>query len=154
MRPDIRQEPHQFQAQVVLQDGKRQDGSRSRRCRGHYSGGKGCRRTRPSRVTLHYHEHRLDEDLDAMHAVQRSRPGNRNIVVKARRRVGRINTSISEQRLRHLFATSEKVCAESIPATARSKREADEAATTPSSTAAPPPDCVDIDEGCTSSSRL
>uniref|UniRef100_A0AAV1T4T1 Reverse transcriptase domain-containing protein n=1 Tax=Peronospora matthiolae TaxID=2874970 RepID=A0AAV1T4T1_9STRA len=147
VRPARRPEPHQGPAQAVTLDGQRQGGSRSRRRRGHSGGGMGRRRTRPPRVTRHHREHRLDEALDAMHAVQRSEPGNRKVVAKARRRVGRINSSISQQRLRHLFETSEKVCVESILATARSKREADEAAATPASTSAPPPDCVDVEEG-------
>uniref|UniRef100_A0AAV1VNW4 Reverse transcriptase n=1 Tax=Peronospora matthiolae TaxID=2874970 RepID=A0AAV1VNW4_9STRA len=147
VRPARRPEPHQGPAQAMTLDGQRQGGSRSRRRRGHSGGGMGRRRTRPPRVTRHHREHRLDEALDAMHAVQRSEPGNRKVVAKARRRVGRINSSISQQRLRHLFETSEKVCVESILATARSKREADEAAATPASTSAPPPDCVDVEEG-------
>uniref|UniRef100_A0AAV1T701 Uncharacterized protein n=1 Tax=Peronospora matthiolae TaxID=2874970 RepID=A0AAV1T701_9STRA len=75
-----------------------------------------------------------------MHAVQRSEPGNRKVVAKARRRVGRINSSLEQQRLHHLFDTDEKVCVKSILATARSKREADEAAATSSATTAPPLD--------------
>uniref|UniRef100_A0AAV1VP33 Reverse transcriptase n=1 Tax=Peronospora matthiolae TaxID=2874970 RepID=A0AAV1VP33_9STRA len=146
VRPARRPEPHQGPAQAVTLDGQRQGGSRSRRRRGHSGGGMGRRRTRPPRVTRHHREHRLDEALDAMHAVQRSEPGNRKVVAKARRRVGRITSSISQQRLRHLFETSEKVCVESILATARSQREADEAAATPASTSAPPPDCVAVEE--------
>uniref|UniRef100_A0AAV1V7Y3 Uncharacterized protein n=1 Tax=Peronospora matthiolae TaxID=2874970 RepID=A0AAV1V7Y3_9STRA len=61
-----------------------------------------------------------------MHAIQRRDPSNLKLVFKARRR---------------------KVCVESILTTARSKRKAEEAAATPSSTAAPLPDCVDVAEG-------
>uniref|UniRef100_A0AAV1VP88 Reverse transcriptase n=1 Tax=Peronospora matthiolae TaxID=2874970 RepID=A0AAV1VP88_9STRA len=130
--------------QAVPQDGQRQGGSHSRRRRGRSGGGKGHRRTRPPRVTRHHREHRLDEALDAMHAVQQRVPGDRKVVAKARRRVGRINSSISQQRLRHLFDTTEKVCVERILCTARSKREATEL---PVGTAAPPPDLVELDEG-------
>uniref|UniRef100_A0AAV1VBN6 Reverse transcriptase domain-containing protein n=1 Tax=Peronospora matthiolae TaxID=2874970 RepID=A0AAV1VBN6_9STRA len=144
VRPDRRPKPHQGPAQAVTPDGQRQGGSRSRRRRGHSGGGMGRRRTRPPRVTRHHREHRLDEALDAMHAVQRSEPGNRKVVAKERRRVGRINSSLEQQRLRHLFDTTEKVCVERILCTARSKREATEL---PVGTAAPPPDLVELDEG-------
>ncbi|CAI5745826.1 unnamed protein product [Peronospora destructor] len=55
-----------------------------------------------------------------MHDVQRSEPGNRKAVAKARRRVGRINSSLAQQRLRHLFDTDEKVCVERILTAAQS----------------------------------
>ncbi|CAI5734366.1 unnamed protein product [Peronospora destructor] len=96
-------------------------GLRSRRRRGRPGGVKRQRRTRPPRVTRHHREHRLDEALDAMHDVQRIEPGNRKAVAKARRRVGRINSSLAQQRLRHLFDTDEKVCVKRILTAAKSQ---------------------------------
>ena len=61
-----------------------------------------------------------------MRAVQRSGPSNRKAVAKARRRVGRINSSISLQRLRRLFDTDEKVCVDNILAAARTERAPNE----------------------------
>ena len=79
---DRRQEPRQGQEQAVPDDRQRHGGSRSRRRRGRSGSGKGRRRTRPPRVTLHHREHRLDEALDAMDAVKRSKPGKRKAVAK------------------------------------------------------------------------
>ncbi|KAK1928268.1 Ribonuclease HI [Phytophthora citrophthora] len=92
------------------------------------------RRRRPPRVTRHHREHRLDEALDELHAVQRHSPGNRSAVAKARRRVGRINSAVAQQQLRHQFDTSEKECVDGILAAARAKRTS----TGPAATAPPP----------------
>ena len=100
--------------------GYQQGGCRSRH-RGRSGGLKRRRRRRP-RVTRHHREHRLDEALDELHAVGRSDPSNRQAVAKARRRVGRINSSIVQQRLRHQFDTAEKACVDGILAAARAKR--------------------------------
>ena len=78
-----------------------------------------------------------------MRAVERSEPSNRKAVSKARRRVGRINSSISQQRLRHLFDTSEKACVNEILDAARSKRTSADAASSPTV----PSDDDDADPG-------
>ncbi|POM79948.1 Reverse transcriptase, partial [Phytophthora palmivora] len=83
--------------------------SRSRRRRQRRSK---TRRNRPPRVTRHHREHRLDEALDELHAVERQDPSNRKAVAKARRRVGRVNSAIAQQQLRHQFDTAEKACVE------------------------------------------
>ncbi|CAI5734333.1 unnamed protein product [Peronospora destructor] len=81
-------------------------------------------RVRPPRVTQHHREHRLDEALDALHAVGHSTPGDRSAINKARRRVGRINSAIEQQRLRHRFDTEEKACVENIFSTHRVAEDA------------------------------
>ncbi|CAI5709522.1 unnamed protein product [Peronospora farinosa] len=50
-------------------------------------------RQRPPRVTRNQREHRLDEALNNLAEVQRSTPGDRRAVRKARRRAGRVQAS-------------------------------------------------------------
>uniref|UniRef100_A0AAV1VAF4 Uncharacterized protein n=1 Tax=Peronospora matthiolae TaxID=2874970 RepID=A0AAV1VAF4_9STRA len=54
-----------------------------------------------------------------MHAVQRREPGDRKALAKARRCVGRINSSLEQQR--HLFDADEKMCVERVMTAAKSK---------------------------------
>ncbi|KAH7489201.1 Retrovirus-related Pol polyprotein from type-1 retrotransposable element R2 [Phytophthora ramorum] len=95
-----------------------------RRRRGRSGTAKKHRRQRPPRVTRHHREHRLDEALDDLHAVERSTPSDRTTVRRARRRVGRVNSAIEQQRLRHRFDTDEKACVTDILAKACATREA------------------------------
>ncbi|RMX62684.1 hypothetical protein DD238_007976 [Peronospora effusa] len=116
------------QATQVAQAG---NGRSRRRRRSSGSANKRKQRTRPPRVTCHNREHRLDEALDDLREVGRNEPSNRKAVAKARRRVGRINSSIAQQSLRHQFETSEKACVDGILAAARSKRLSAEAPSSP-----------------------
>uniref|UniRef100_H3GYD1 Reverse transcriptase domain-containing protein n=1 Tax=Phytophthora ramorum TaxID=164328 RepID=H3GYD1_PHYRM len=79
-------------------------------------------RRRPPRVTRHHREHRLDEALDDLHAVERATPSDRRSIRRARRRVGRVNSAVEQQRLRHHFDTNEKGCVEILLAKARAQR--------------------------------
>ena len=72
------------------------------------------RRRRPPRVTHTQREHRLDEALDDMQTTQRTNPGDRQAVQKARRRVGRIRASMAQLDLRRAFATDEATCVAKI----------------------------------------
>ncbi|KAG2870307.1 hypothetical protein PC114_g27437 [Phytophthora cactorum] len=83
-----------------------------------------CARRRPPRVTRHHREHRLDEALDDLRAVETAAPSDRRTISRARRRVGRINAAAEQQRLRHQFGTAEKACVEGILAKARDTRTA------------------------------
>ncbi|OWY99629.1 reverse transcriptase [Phytophthora megakarya] len=69
---------------------------------------------RPPRVTRTQREHRLDEALDDMHAVQRATPTDQRAVQRARRRVGRVRTSMAKQELRQTLAKDEAKCVERI----------------------------------------
>ncbi|EGZ15367.1 hypothetical protein PHYSODRAFT_251067 [Phytophthora sojae] len=84
-------------------DASQQDSARRRQCRrrGRSGAAKRRRRRRPPRVTRHHREHRLDEALDDLHAVEQASPGDRTAVRRARRRVGRVNSAIDQQHLRH-----------------------------------------------------
>ncbi|KAE9351052.1 hypothetical protein PR003_g5055, partial [Phytophthora rubi] len=116
----------QERRQEQRQDGHADTQARRRRRqrRGRSGAAKRQRRQRPPRVTRHHREHRLDEALDDLHAVERSAPSDRTAVRRARRRVGRVNSAIKQQRLRHRFDTEEKACVEDILAKARVTREA------------------------------
>lgn len=111
-------------------------GRRRRRRSGRSGAAKKQRRGRPPRVTRHHREHRLDEALDDLHAVERATPSDRPAIRKARRRVGRVNSAIATQRLRHRFDTDEKACVEAVLASARAERAT---ATAPAGTSAPRP---------------
>ncbi|EGZ15363.1 hypothetical protein PHYSODRAFT_505768, partial [Phytophthora sojae] len=106
-------------------DASQQDSARRRQCRrrGRSGAAKRRRRRRPPRVTRHHREHRLDEALDDLHAVEQASPGDRTAVRRARRRVGRVNSAIDQQHLRHRFDTDEKACVEDILAKARAQQE-------------------------------
>ncbi|POM65164.1 LOW QUALITY PROTEIN: Reverse transcriptase, partial [Phytophthora palmivora] len=121
---------------------------RRRRQRGRSGVAKRQRQRRPPRVTRHHREHRLDEALDDLHAVERASPSDRTAVRRARRRVGRVNSAITQQRLRSRFDKDEKACVDEILATARMQRES--ARTTDSCTdTAPrpaPPVAVVVDD--------
>ncbi|KAE9144590.1 hypothetical protein PF005_g33696, partial [Phytophthora fragariae] len=120
------QDQQQERGQEQRQDGH--EGTRARRRRRRRRGRSGAankqRRQRPPRVTRHHREHRLDEALDDLHAVERSAPSDRTAVRRARRRVGRVNSAIEQQRLPHRFDTDEKACVDDILAKARATREA------------------------------
>jgi ribonuclease HI len=83
-------------------------------------------RRRPPRVTRDQREHRLDEALDDMAAVQRERPDDRTAIRKARRRVGRIRSATALQRLRHDFARDEAKCVATILKRASAETAAEE----------------------------
>ncbi|EGZ16293.1 hypothetical protein PHYSODRAFT_334484, partial [Phytophthora sojae] len=83
-------------------------------------------RQRPPRVTRTQREHRLDEALDEMAAVQQERPTSRSAVRRARRRVGRIRASMRQQQLRHDFARNESKCVEDILRAASAETAAEE----------------------------
>ncbi|KAE8881490.1 hypothetical protein PF003_g34466 [Phytophthora fragariae] len=125
-RDHRQQDQQQERGQEQRQDGH--EGTRARRRRRRRRGRSGAankqRRQRPPRVTRHHREHRLDEALDDLHAVERSAPSDRTAVRRARRRVGRVNSAIEQQRLRHRFDTDEKACVDDILAKARATREA------------------------------
>lgn len=70
--------------------------------------------TRPPRVTRHQREHRLDEALDDMAAVQRADPTNQTAIHRARRRVARIRTALGTTELRKKFTVKERECVEEI----------------------------------------
>jgi hypothetical protein len=91
--------PHQAQHQSPQQ-----------RQRGHQQ----QRQTRPPRVTRHAREHRLDEALDDLEAVQRADSSDHRRVRTARRRVGRLRAAQEQSDLRQLFARDEKRCVERI----------------------------------------
>uniref|UniRef100_H3H5C5 RNase H type-1 domain-containing protein n=1 Tax=Phytophthora ramorum TaxID=164328 RepID=H3H5C5_PHYRM len=63
-----------------------------------------------------------DEALDDLHAVERATPSDRRSIRRARRRVGRVNSAVEQQRLRHHFDTNEKGCVEILLAKARAQR--------------------------------
>ena len=88
-----------------------------------------ARQPRPPRVTAHHREHRIDEALDELHAIERSTPHDRSLIDKARRRVGRIRSAIDQHVLRHTFDTEEKVCVDGILAEAQAQRAASAART-------------------------
>ena len=77
---------------------------------------------RPPRLTTHHREHRMDEALDELHALERSQPHDRPAINKARRRVGRIRSAINQHLLRHKFDTGEKSCVEEVLSAARVAR--------------------------------
>ncbi|KAH7489197.1 Retrovirus-related Pol polyprotein from type-1 retrotransposable element R2 [Phytophthora ramorum] len=116
--------PEQRQEQRPDEHVGAQTRRRRRRRRGRSGTAKKHRRQRPPRVTRHHREHRLDEALDDLHAVERSTPSDRTTVRRARRRVGRVNSAIEQQRLRHRFDTDEKACVTDILAKACATREA------------------------------
>ncbi|CAI5733073.1 unnamed protein product [Peronospora farinosa] len=68
------------------------------------------RRRRPPRVTRSQREHRLDEALDDLQTTQQASPADQRAVRKARRRVGRIRSSMAQQQLRRDFAQDEAKC--------------------------------------------
>ncbi|UIZ24765.1 hypothetical protein KXD40_006566 [Peronospora effusa] len=72
------------------------------------------RRRRPPRVTRNQREHRLDEALDNLAAIQRSTPGDQRAMRKARRRAGRVRAAVVKQQLRQAFAQDEAKCVEKI----------------------------------------
>ncbi|UIZ21587.1 hypothetical protein KXD40_001115 [Peronospora effusa] len=71
-------------------------------------------RRRPPRVTRNQREHRLDEALDNLAVIQRSTPGDRWAMRKARRRAGRFRAAVVKQQLRQAFAQDEAKCVEKI----------------------------------------
>ncbi|OWZ00696.1 reverse transcriptase, partial [Phytophthora megakarya] len=81
---------------------------------------------RPPRVTRTQREHRLDEALDDLAAVQRATPTDQRAVRKARRRVGRVRTSMATQELRQAFAKDEAKCVERILKGASAETAAEE----------------------------
>ncbi|CAI5709493.1 unnamed protein product [Peronospora farinosa] len=101
---------------------------------------------RPPRVTRHHREHRIDEDLDELHALERASPQDRPAIYKARRRVGRIRSVISQQLLRHQFDTAEKECVDDILAMACTERAARAGSVTPE-TGPTTPDEEQVDDG-------
>ncbi|RMX62681.1 hypothetical protein DD238_007980 [Peronospora effusa] len=86
---------------------------------------------RPPRVTRHHREHRIDEALDELHALERASPQDRPAIDKARRRVGRIRSAINQQLLRHQFDTPEKECVDDILTKACTERAARAGGVTP-----------------------
>uniref|UniRef100_H3GYC6 Reverse transcriptase domain-containing protein n=1 Tax=Phytophthora ramorum TaxID=164328 RepID=H3GYC6_PHYRM len=67
--------------------------------------------------------HREEAPPPAPTPVERSAPGDRTAVRRARRLVGRVNSAIEQQRLRHRFDTDEKACVADIPAKVCATRE-------------------------------
>ncbi|KAI9919510.1 hypothetical protein PsorP6_017425 [Peronosclerospora sorghi] len=98
---------------ATVRSPSRRRGNRRHRGRGRSKGGTNGRH-HPPRVTRHHREHRLDEALDNLHAVEKSTPSNRPDINKARRRVGRINASLDQICLRYRFDPDEKACVEAI----------------------------------------
>ena len=88
-------------------------GSRRRRSQVRSKGGTKGRR-RPARVTRHHREHRLDETIDILNTVELSLSSYWPVTNKARPRVGRINASLAQMRLRHLPEAEEKARVETI----------------------------------------
>ncbi|KAH7489198.1 Retrovirus-related Pol polyprotein from type-1 retrotransposable element R2 [Phytophthora ramorum] len=134
-RPQHRQQP-QRDPPLGTHDGDhgQPSTSRSRRRRRR---AKDRLRRRPPRITRHHREHRLDEALDDLRAVEHASPHDRPGVARARRRVGRVNSAIAQQQLRHKFDKDEKACVDGILAAARASR----GLATPSASASrhPPP---------------
>uniref|UniRef100_H3H9A0 RNase H type-1 domain-containing protein n=1 Tax=Phytophthora ramorum TaxID=164328 RepID=H3H9A0_PHYRM len=132
-RPQHRQQP-QRDPPLGTHDGDhgQPSTSRSRRRRA-----KNRLRRRPPRITRHHREHRLDEALDDLREVEHASPHDRPAVARARRRVGRVNSAIAQQQLRHKFDKDEKACVDGILAAARASR----GSATPSASASrhPPP---------------
>uniref|UniRef100_H3H8H1 RNase H type-1 domain-containing protein n=1 Tax=Phytophthora ramorum TaxID=164328 RepID=H3H8H1_PHYRM len=119
-RPQHRQQP-QRDPPLGTHDGDhgQPSTSRSRRRRRR---AKDRLRRRPPRITRHHREHRLDEALDDLRAVEHASPHDRPGVARARRRVGRVNSAIAQQQLRHKFDKDEKACVDGILAAARASR--------------------------------
>lgn len=69
---------------------------------------------RPPRTTRHHREHRLDEALDDLEAVQRATPSDQRVIQKGRRRVARIRSAVDQSKLRQRFATHERETVERI----------------------------------------
>ncbi|CAI5733083.1 unnamed protein product [Peronospora farinosa] len=101
---------------------------------------------RPLRVTRHHREHRIDEDLDELHALECASPQDRPAIDKARRRVGRICSAINQHLLRHQFDTAEKECVDDILAMACTERAARAGSVTPE-TGPTTPDEEQLDDG-------
>ncbi|OWY99780.1 reverse transcriptase, partial [Phytophthora megakarya] len=101
---------------------------------------------RPPRVTRHHREHRLDEALDDLHTVERASPSDRTAIRRARRRVGRVNSAITQQLLRSRFDKEEKTCVEEILAAARAQRASAHTTASCNGTA-PPPAATATDDG-------
>ncbi|UIZ24629.1 hypothetical protein KXD40_006565 [Peronospora effusa] len=74
----------------------------------------GDQRRRTPRVTRNQREHRLDEALDNLAAIQRSTPGDQRAMRKARRRAERVRAAVVKQQLRQAFAQDEAKCVERI----------------------------------------
>jgi hypothetical protein len=129
--------PHSDQPQRAQHP--QQGGRRRRRRSGRSGAAKRRRRSRPPRVTRQHRQHRLDEALDDLHAVERATPGDRTAVRRARSRVGRVNSAIAQQHLRHQFNTAEKDCVDGILAAARTQRTTAETSTPTATMAGPPP---------------
>ena len=72
------------------------------------------RERRPPRVTRTQREHRLDEALDDMQAVQSTTPADQRAVRRARRRVGRVRASMQQLELRRAFGKDESRCVAKI----------------------------------------
>ncbi|CAI5735560.1 unnamed protein product [Peronospora destructor] len=72
------------------------------------------RERRPPRVTRTQREHRLDEALDDMQAVQSTTPADQRAVRRARRRVGRVRASMQQLDLRRAFGKDEARCVANI----------------------------------------
>ncbi|KAE9298339.1 hypothetical protein PF008_g23523 [Phytophthora fragariae] len=70
----------------------------------------GQQRQRPPRVTRNQREHRLDEALDDLAATQQATPTDSRAMRRARRRVGRIRSSMTQQQLRQDFVRDEAKC--------------------------------------------
>ncbi|OWZ01203.1 reverse transcriptase, partial [Phytophthora megakarya] len=87
-------------------------------------------RRRPPRVTRNQREHRLDEALDNMSAVQRAAPTDQRAIRTARRRVGRVRASMAKQELRQAFAKDEAKCVEQILRSVSAELAEDEHPTT------------------------
>uniref|UniRef100_H3H7T4 RNase H type-1 domain-containing protein n=1 Tax=Phytophthora ramorum TaxID=164328 RepID=H3H7T4_PHYRM len=136
-RPQHRQQP-QRDPPLGTHDGDHGQPSTSRsRRRRRRRRAKDRLRRRPPRITRHHREHRLDEALDDLRAVEHASPHDRPAVARARRRVGRVNSAIAQQQLRHKFDKDEKACVDGILAAARASR----GLATPSASASrhPPP---------------
>uniref|UniRef100_H3GYD4 Reverse transcriptase domain-containing protein n=1 Tax=Phytophthora ramorum TaxID=164328 RepID=H3GYD4_PHYRM len=81
---------------------------------------------RPPRVTRNQREHRLDEALDEMETTQRATPSNRTATRRARRRVGRIRSSMKMQEMRQAFARDETKCVQEVLRAASAKTAVEE----------------------------
>jgi len=92
-------------------------------------------RARPPRTTRHAREHRLDEALDDLDAVQHATPDDQRAIRNARRRVGRLRGAQAHADLRRDFARNERACVERILRAA-----SPDATTSPSESAACPID--------------
>ncbi|KAE9040732.1 hypothetical protein PR002_g4804 [Phytophthora rubi] len=86
----------------------------------------GQQRQRPPRVTRNQREHRLDEALDDLAATQQATPTDSRAMRRARRRVGRIRSSMTQQQPRQDFVRDEAKCVARILRSASAESAAEE----------------------------